>query len=502
MAQTDETQVSWQDYLAIVNRRRTLFLVPLITIIVVTMIVGLFLPKIYKARSVVLVENPELMNPLLEDLAIQTSVEHRLRIVTEELLGWQGISRLVKRLGMDREIKNASEMEELVAELQKDIQITLTARRSLITLTYKHSDPHHAREVLNTLTEIYVERNIERQTEETETAIRFIESEMTVYRAKLEESEVALREFKELHAMQMPVAARLNQQIMDLEIQLAQLLVENTDEHPTVIRLRRQVNELKRARNSEIRKVITRAVTTGRNPEIYADLAAALEEEVPSNLSALSPKAADARHAYEAWVERMDSSSMSVVQSPGQGASGTPGAGVFVAGLIDTNLITLGPRQEQELVRLQRDYNVYRNTYDKMIRRLELAKVTQRVSASEQGTKFKMLEEARLPLSPHSPDLGLFLLGSILAGILVGLGFVFGVEYFDDSFVTVADLQETLSLPVLGTISKIVTQEDIEQRNDQLRQWVSGPGLARAFGEHFVRPVKERVDLVLKRWGM
>ncbi|MDP3703529.1 MAG: hypothetical protein Q8R78_04015, partial [Candidatus Omnitrophota bacterium] len=101
-----ETNIGWQDYLAIVFRRRLFFAVPCVAIIVITLIVGLFLPKIYRSETVLLIEDQKMINPLMQGLAISTPVADRLRTLREELLSWTSLSRLAHELGMDRQAKH------------------------------------------------------------------------------------------------------------------------------------------------------------------------------------------------------------------------------------------------------------------------------------------------------------------------------------------------------------------------------------------------------------
>ena len=278
MLQT-EMQVGWQDYLAIVLRRRWFFLVPAVTIVAGALISSLFLPRIYRAETVMLIEEEGVMNPLIQGLAVSTPVEYRLRTLREELLGWTSLSRLVNEMSMDKRAKSPLAFEQLIRGLQDQIKVKMRGS-NLIAISYEHEDPKLAQTLVNTITHIYMDRNVESQTKEAGTAINFIESEMAVYKKKLEDSETALRDFKELYAMQMPVANQINDQVVEMEVGLAKMLVENTEAHPTVIQYRRQITELKKKRNDELKRVIVQALSKGSDPTIYQDLVTSLEEPV------------------------------------------------------------------------------------------------------------------------------------------------------------------------------------------------------------------------------
>jgi uncharacterized protein involved in exopolysaccharide biosynthesis len=509
---TGEVEISWQDYLALLIRRQWFVLVPLAVILAVAMGIGYSLPKIYRAQTTLLVQDPKIMNPLMQGMAVATPVERRMQVVQQELLSWTSLSRLANELGLDRQAKTPVAFERLVKGLQK--RIVVAANRSgLIVLSFDHPNPELSQRVLNTVTNIYIQRNIEGQVAEAETAIRFIESEMEVYRKKLEDAEQALREFQELHMMEMPVATRLNGQIVGLQVALAQLLVENTEAHPTVIQVKRQIEELKARRNEDIKRVITEALLKGASPEIYGDLAQALNAPVGEAASD-NPKVREAQEAYAAWVDRMESTLKA--GGPGTAAAST----VVVAGGVngaDPSLasspeieeafesgitLSLGPRQQQELARLRRDYKVHAGSYNEMKRRLERARITQRLGESDEGVKFKVIEPARLPLKPISPNLWLFFWGGLGGGLFLGVCAAFTAEYLDQSFLAADDVQTALAVPVIGSISTIVTTGDVLARRERMKTWISLKAQAARLRERLWQPAWSRIDRALLRWGL
>ena len=505
-------ELLWQDYVAVLVRRRWWFAIPCAVIVGVTMLVGLCLPKIYRAEAIVLVESPQIMNPLMSGVAVSTDMQQRMRVLVDQLLSWTSLGRLVKKLGLDRGIRTRGEFEGLISKLQRDIKVTFGGQGSLIRIQYDGANPHVTQDVVNTVTQVYLERNLEAETAEAETAIKFIESELTVYRHKLEESEQALREFKELHTMEMPVATQLNNQIINLEVQLAQLQVENTEEHPRVIESKRQIDELKRVRNEEIRRVIATAVTKGKNPELYRDLAQRLEAAAApaAKQAALAEDETvrSARQAYEMWVERLDSAAVKVVGQPAPTAQATqpvPAAGAqapVVAADAGAVALSLGPREEQELSRLQRGYDIHMRTYQEMQQRLELARITQRLGKSDEGTKFNIIEPARLPLGPVFPNLWLFCFGSLAVGLIVGTTAAFGIEYLDSAFQSPEDVQAALSMPIIGSISTIITTEDLAARRRRRKGWVSVGNHLHSLRIYILEPLWGRIDKTLVRWGL
>lgn len=507
-----EMQVGWQDYLAIVLRRRWFFLVPAATIILGSFISSMFLPRIYRAETVMMIEAEGVMNPLIQGLAVSTPVEYRLRTLREELLGWTSLSRLVNELSMDKHAKSPLAFEQLIKGLQDRIKVRMRGS-NLIVISYENENPKLAQTLVNTITHIYMDRNVESQTKEAGTAINFIESEMAVYKKKLEDSELALRDFKELYAMQMPVANQINEQVVQMEVGLAQMLIENTEQHPTVVQFRRQITELKRTRNDELKRVIVQALSRGSDPTIYQDLVTSLNQPISDGKGDNNPTIRAAREAYSAWVNRLDNAMQTTSETAAQpqpqlqvistatgSTSDQPGS-LQVLGS-SSSMLSLAPRQEQELARLTRDYQVYSATYQDMQQRLERAKVTQRLGDSDEGTKFKILEPARLPLRPVSPNLWKIFFFSLFLGAFAGAAVAFGAEYLDQSFQSAEELQAALELPVIGSISTIITEADLDARRKRRKGWVTFQSQLAVFKQYVLQPIWTQLDRMLVRWGL
>jgi hypothetical protein len=264
---------------------------------------------------------------------------------------------------------------------------------------------------------------------------------------------------------------------------------------------------MKRHRNEEVKRVLLGAVTKGKNPEIYQDLMQQLES--PHAVRSTDPEVQEAKAAYDMWVERLDSSAAAAANQalPVPAAAGAT-AGVGAPGPAPmhdatTSAITfLGPRQEQEFARLRRDYEIHQKTYEEMKERLEQARITQRLGKSDEGVKFKVIEPARLPLSPFSPNLWLIFCGSLVAGAAAGIGMAFGAEFLDESFQSAEELQAAVELPVVGAISTIVTTADIEARNERRRSWVSSKDQLDRLNRVVAQPLWKRIDRALLKWGL
>ena len=114
--------------------------------------------------------------------------------------------------------------------------------------------------------------------------------------------------------------------------------------------------------------------------------------------------------------------------------------------------VQAAPGLESQLTELMRDYNTLQEGYTSLLKRSEDAKIAVRMEQRQIGEQFRILDGARLPERPISPDRLRINLMGILGGLAIGLGLAALLEYRDTSFKTDDDIVTTLSLPVLAVI--------------------------------------------------
>ncbi len=392
-----------REYYFMLLRHRLLFIATGVFCLIVSTLLAVTLPKIYRAETVLLVQDEKILNPLISGLAITPSAWARMRTLREELLSWERLTLVVEKLHLDKGMrKTPIAYERLIKRLREDLSIRFR-ESDIVTVNFEGADPRKAQEVVQTLAEIIIQGNLSTSKIETSSAIRFIQTQLTTYRKKLEDSEEKLREFKELYSHTLPLATRMNEQLVQLKIELNSLLVDNTEEHPRVIQTRKLIDNLEHQRDEQMAK--------------------ARQEGVPIDPTEYS------------------------------------------------KLVSSVPRQEQQLAKLQRDYMVNDQIYESLLQRLESAKISETLEQSDKGTKFRILEHARLPIEPVKPRKTLIIIGGLIIGLALGCGLVYFLEMSDTSVRSLDEARNILELPIFGVIPPIQLEELLIE--ESLRQDVS-----------------------------
>src|SRR4029450_4587569 len=110
------------------------------------------------------------------------------------------------------------------------------------------------------------------------------------------------------------------------------------------------------------------------------------------------------------------------------------------------------PGVEAQLTELKRDYTTLQAQYQTILGKSQDAKVAANLERRTMGEQFKLIDSARLPQRPKSPNRLRFNLLGALGGLAIGLGFAGILEYRDTSLRTDDDVLLALALPVLATV--------------------------------------------------
>jgi uncharacterized protein involved in exopolysaccharide biosynthesis len=234
-------------------------------------------------------------------------------------------------------------------------------------------------------------------------------------------------------AAQQLEAARANLRALELRL---------TPEHPNVSRAKRLIAELERKAEQEAqRQPVSGAVDV------------ALPREVGNRVAEMRAETEEIRRRLD--TRKQDHERLQQLLSS------------------YTSRVETTPALESELTELMRDYSTLQEQYTTLLRKSEESKIAANLERRQIGEQFKIIDAARLPERPVSPDRLRMNLMGLLAGLGFGLVLAAFLEYRDTTLKTDNDVTVSLALPVLAVIPMMISDSERRRYTKRRRLAVS-----------------------------
>lgn len=162
-----------------------------------------------------------------------------------------------------------------VVELQQEISASEKGKDSgIITLAYEHKLAHHAEKVLDKVSQIYVRRNVERNSAEAKKSLDFLEVQLPEVKKQLEGSEQRFNDYqKQRQSINITLETQgVLEQVVALETKLQELELKRLElsrkfkkNHPTYQGILEQISEVDKQKQQLVSEV-------GNLPETQQEL--------------------------------------------------------------------------------------------------------------------------------------------------------------------------------------------------------------------------------------
>lgn len=431
----------------------------------------MLLPDYFTARARFYVDTRTLLEPLLRGLTVESHIDQQAELVRKTLLTRPNMERTIHATGLDRGMTTPAELEALVQKLTRNIEFTSDGRE-VFTLGYSGESAKQAVAVVQTLLDIFVEQNVNSSQQDITESRQFIDKQVADYERRLREIEDRVTQFRRDHGADLATKQNLVTQLQtaegglrqsetelqaallsreqlrmelartpqtvsasqaqaaagqagsqetrlrDMKEQLAFLLLHNTEKHPDIINLRKQIAVLE-----------------------------AGQRGLPASPSASSNQVPNPTHAeLSAQVRRVELQIATLKRQIETLRKDTAEMRERLSAL---------PALEMASAQLDRDYQVLRNTYSELIGRRETARMAQQVEEHSRETSFKLVEPPVEPVRPTGPPRKLYTLLVAFGALGVGVGISLLQIQMRDTFSSLSQIRDAFDLPVLGSVSRI-----------------------------------------------
>jgi polysaccharide chain length determinant protein (PEP-CTERM system associated) len=436
----------------------------------------------YQSSTTILIDDKNIIQPLMQGAAVSTDVRDRAKIAREIIFGQRIMSRIMELSGMPPDAAPPLTQQAFVERMEKRTRIA-NVGPNLIKIEYRDPDPERAYTITKTLADLFLSESLEAKAAESKAAYEFIETQAQEYLKKLTEAEEELKVYRSANldarvGTEAQVGARidaLQQQIeqakhdlVEAEIRKSSLEKQLTGEAEVATALTREGQF--RARISELRAQIDNLRLTYH--DTYPDIVRMRHqiEDLEESVIAERQRRDAARAAGQPMVDDV------VVHNPlyAQLRSDVSRARIAEYKRQLNEELDRGRRVnvgEVTLAEVTRDYEVNRDIYRDLLKRREAARVSMNLDRDQQGMSFRIQEPASVPIQPTGLRFLHFAIGGLVLGLLVPLGLVVAKFQLDPRIRLPAILSEQLKLPLVAVLPHFSTPSETATVQREM-QWL------------------------------
>ena len=496
-----------EDFLDIARRRIWLIIVPFVLVATAAAIESKLTPNLYRSETVILVVPQRIPESYVRS-TITSRIEDRLQSIGQQILSRTRLERIILDFNLYASARRSQPMENVVEIMRRDIEVE-TVKGDAFKVSYVSGDPRAAMEVTNRLSSLFIEENRRDREVLADGTNQFLESQLEDARRRLTEHEKKVEQYRQQYSGALPTQVQSNLQVIqNTQLQLQAVLESLDRDRDRRIAFERSIadatasderssappaasadasasteeDELEGARRTlgELQGRLT-----AEHPDVIRASRRVRELEAKAAAAPAAPRAAaatgsDARLTRSAAAAARIRSLQNEIQNVDRQITYKEGEERRLRTVIATYQarVESAPRRESELIELTRDYTTLQQLYTSLLAKREDSKIAANLERRQAGEQFRVLDPARIPERPFSPNRTRMNLMGAIAGLALGLSLVALLEYRDTTLRTDDDVVSTVNLPVLAVIPLLVTS--IDERMQKRRRWLAVAAAAAA----------------------
>ena len=460
------------------------------------------MPNEYKSETSVLVIPQRIPESYVRS-TVTMRIEDRLRSISQEILSRTRLEKIINEFNLYADRRKVKPMEAVVEEMRTDVVVE-TVKDDAFRIAFAARDPRTAMIVTDRLASMFIDENTRDRTVMAEGTNTFLESQLEDARRRLVEHEKKLEEFRRRNSGELPSQLQTNLQVIQgaqsqiltlnesinrdrdrlllLEKSISDALASDapvpaplepsSSSDPNSLGEGRIVDQLEKARN-DLSAMLTR-LKPG-HPDVVAkkrvitELEFKVQQEASAAPNAQAPNAKPATTAELIRQGRARQFQAEVEKLNRQIASKEADAVRLRQQVAEyQKRVEAVPGHESEQTDLMRDYETLQKTYSSLLAKKEDSKISANLERQQVSEQFKILDPARLPQRPSSPDRVRITAFGAAFGLALAAALIGFLEYRDMTLRSEDEILRTLTLPVLAAIPIVAGVFD-RRRQRQIR---------------------------------
>ncbi|HEY0565282.1 MAG TPA: lipopolysaccharide biosynthesis protein [Terriglobales bacterium] len=477
-------ELTLEDYLDILRRRYWLLVVPGIVVAAIAWGVSLYLPAKYVSQTLVLIQQPRVPDDYVKPV-VSEDLNNRLASMKEQILSRTRLEPIIANFNLYSKLDREERVEEMRKAVDvKPVRSAPGTRANTLPgfyISFTADNAEIAQKVCNEITSMFLTENLKAREQTAQGTTDFIKSQLEEAKRSLDEQDRKLADFQRKYFGELPSQEQSNTNVLQslntqldantqtltrlqsertyIQTMLAQATGENTQEpsgpapapvessaspaltteleklqmaetalearytpdHPDVIKLKRDIEAMKKRVADEEKPSATPSTATTAHKRKESLSVAQMKAQI-----LVIDKQMDERHTAQDKIEHKIAQMQARIQS--------------------------SPAVQEEYKQVTRDYQQALNFYNDLLGKKDHSEMATDLERKQQGEQFTIMDYANKPDHPTFPNPGLFASGGFAGGIMLGLLLIGMLEYRDRSLRTERDIFAFTNLPTIGTI--------------------------------------------------
>jgi len=446
---------------------------------------ALTLPRQYQAETLILIQPQRVPSNYVQSI-VTTDIDSRLSSISQQILSRTNLEKIIDQFKLFSGPGNENMYEEdKIDSLRKRINVSVTRdprkTADAFSISFIGENPSMVMRVVNALGTFFIDENIKNRETQAIGTSGFLEEELGAIRKHLEQLEDNLKKYRERYMGELPEQLDTNLRILsNLQLQINTKQQALTDARNRLALLENQPaaenkmledNNRQDAQNKieqnadwakleamKARLANLKSRYTDRHPDVIrqekelADFQSRLKTE--SSGAPAETKPVKSINPVELFMARQREDQIRQLNEAKVEIEGLTAEIRRLAEQVKVyqKRVENTPKREQELMSLKRDYQNVKQTYDSLLSRQLESQIAVNMEKKQKGEQFRVLDPARLPDRPVSPNMKRIFVFALAAGLGIGGGLIFLRERFDSSFKKVEEMERYLEIPVLSGV--------------------------------------------------
>ena len=427
------------------------------------------IPNSYESKARVYVSTQSLLEDKMGITQVQS--QQQLDRLRQSLVSAENLEKVVRGTDLSQTISGPSDVAARIAALRENIKVVAQLDPSMIEISAASSDSslsdgmnaRIAPQVVQKLIDIFQEANLSGDRTETRQSLTFLDAQIAGRGKQLAAAEQRRVEFAQRYMGLLPGAGSISQRMDAARVEI------NTIDSQLV-----QAQSAVGAMSAQLAGTPSTIAGMGAGgaPSAFA--------QAQSDLAGMRARGWTANHPDVIAMQRqVDALRRQGGGGGGGGSTPNPAYGSLkamqaersatVAALqtrknqIQGDLSAMSAKQTEEpgiaaeQEKLDRDYEVLKTQYDKLLADREEIRLRGDVKTETGAVQFRVIQPPSVPTAPTAPNRPLLLLAVLVIAVGVGVGAAFAMGQLRGTFPTAARLEKVAGLPVIGAITQART---------------------------------------------